>query len=121
MRVKPKSFEPLPIKKNSFPKKSRLLKRRDFHRVYRKGTRLAGSMLCIDWVKSSKGIRLGISVSTRYGNALERNRFKRLVREAFRLSRDRLPPFIDLNIMPRKFAKKATLAHIQAELQRLLC
>jgi len=105
----------------TYSKKDRLLKRRDFKRVAREGKRLVGSRICVDRARSFKGTRLGITASSHYGNAPERNRFKRLVREAFRLNRSRLPFGIDCNVIPRQFAKNATLSDIQEELIRLLC
>jgi ribonuclease P protein component len=44
--------------------------------------------------------RLGASVSRKFGGAVRRNRFKRLFREAFRLSRAGLPVGIDLVLIP---------------------
>jgi ribonuclease P protein component len=107
--------------KQTFSKKERLLKRWDYKRLSRDGRRLTGERILVDCAKTSGKTRLGITASTRYGNAPERNRFKRLVREAFRLSRAKLPPGVDLNVIPRKLAKTATLAEIQTELSRLLC
>jgi len=46
--------------------------------------------------------RLGLSVSRKIGKAVVRNRWKRLVREAFRLSREQLPAGIDLVVVPRQ-------------------
>lgn len=46
--------------------------------------------------------RLGLSVSRKVGGAVVRNRWKRLLREAFRLSRRDLPPGVDLVIVPRQ-------------------
>lgn len=109
----------LPLRR-TLSKKDRLLKRREFKRLSRDGKRLVGTRICIDWAKSYKGTRLGITASTHYGNAPERNRFKRLVREAFRLSRAQIPSGIDLNVIPRKLAKAAKLADIKAEFCRLL-
>jgi ribonuclease P protein component len=45
--------------------------------------------------------RLGLSVSSRIGNAVVRNRWKRLLREAFRLHLEELPSGIDLVAIPR--------------------
>lgn len=48
--------------------------------------------------------RLGLSVGRRVGNAVARNRVKRLLRESFRLSRDDLPQGFDLvvNVRPHQ-------------------
>lgn len=79
--------------------------------------RIVGKVLCIDY-RPSGSTRLGITASGRYGAAHERNRFKRLVREAFRLNRKALPS-LDLHIVPRQYAKGAKLSDVVAELKCL--
>jgi len=64
-------------------------------------------------------LKLGISASTRFGSSPQRNRFKRLVREAFRISYHRLPS-LELNVIPRQCAKNAHCKDIENELTRLL-
>ncbi len=45
--------------------------------------------------------RLGLSVSRKVGPAVVRNRWKRLLREAFRLTKSQLPSGLDLVVIPR--------------------
>lgn len=87
----------------NFPRAMRLRKKRDFAPLQRSATRLSGQFLQIDYrLGHSPRTRLGITVSKRYGKAHDRNRFKRLVREAFRLHRPLLPSSIDLNVLPKR-------------------
>lgn len=110
----------LPASKFHFPKAMRLLKRREFHRL-NYGKRLHGSFVIID-VKSNKNsiTRLGVTVSRHFGKSHERNRFKRLVRESFRLCRQLLPFQIDMNVKPRPPAKQASMQDIMQDILNLL-
>lgn len=64
--------------------------------------------------------RLGITVTKRYGKAHERNRFKRIVREAFRLSYESIIQGFDLNIRPRSCAREVSSSDVLNELVYLV-
>jgi ribonuclease P protein component len=69
----------------TFPRRMRLSGRRQFSRVYGAKVRASAGPLMIYAAPNDLGIaRLGLSVSRRVGTAVERNRIKRLLREAFR-------------------------------------
>ena len=83
--------------------------------------RHAGYWIIVDTRNNNNShTKLGITASKRYGRAHERNRFKRLVREAFRLCRQQLIPSLDINVRPRSAAKNAGMADILHELIKLI-
>lgn len=106
----------------SFPKTARLLKANQFRRVMKYGITFSGKFLFIQACESRKSsLKLGLTVSRKFGKATKRNRFKRLVREAFRLSQHELPPCLHLNIRPAtKSSTEPSLGDVQQEL-RALC
>ena len=67
--------------------------------------------------KGPTGPRLGITASRRVGNAVQRNRAKRLLREAFRCVRAGLPAGLDLVVIVRQGLGSRTLADVVAEWQ----
>jgi len=50
--------------------------------------------------------RIGITVSKKSGNAVKRNKIKRLIREHFRLNRDKVAEFMDINVIAKKNSGK---------------
>lgn len=64
--------------------------------------------------------RLGIVVGRRHGNAVRRNRMKRLLREAFRLNRGMLSVPCDVVIVPRTAWRELFLGEIEPVLRKAL-
>jgi ribonuclease P protein component len=75
----------------------------EFRRVFEGRRSVSDDVLIVYGIENGRAYpRLGISVSRKKVRAAHaRNRFKRLVREAFRLSKSELPAGIDLVVLPR--------------------
>jgi ribonuclease P protein component len=77
---------------NRFPKRLRLLRASQFERVFAARNSAADTWIVLYGAANEVGQpRLGLTVSRRVGGAVERNRWKRLLREAFRLMQHGLP------------------------------
>ncbi|QAY67494.1 ribonuclease P protein component [Paenibacillus protaetiae] len=85
-------------------RKLRLKNRNDFNRVYRAGKSFANGQFVVYWSRQriADPFRLGVSASKKIGNAVVRNRMRRVVKEIVRLNRDRIVPNIDFILIVRK-------------------
>lgn len=91
----------------------RIRRKADFQRAYRcRCTASDDLLLVFGYPNGLPYPRIGMSVSRKMGKAVARNRWKRLIREAFRLGREQLPAGIDLVVVPRR--------GVEPELNRLL-
>lgn len=89
-------------KQQTLPRSKRIRSGRDFDAVYAARTFRRAGPLTIHAMPNECGwTRLGLSVSRRVGKAVVRNRVKRMVREAFRLSQHELPAGYDVVVSAR--------------------
>jgi len=114
----------------TFPRSLRLLRHADFERVYKQGRRHFSALLSVFYMArqettagaekkgASPGLRVGFTMGRAVGGAVERNRIKRRLREAVRLS---LPPVgirADVVMNPKKTLLAAEFEAVLNEVRR---
>src|SRR5689334_9307825 len=92
----------------------------DFRRVYERRRSVSdGTLIVYACENGLPHLRLGLSVSRKMGGAVQRNRLRRLYREAFRLTRHEMPVGLDLILIPRR-PEPPSLVDLKQSLTRLV-
>ena len=87
----------------SLPKRARLLKRAQFLTLSKHGKKIHTDCFIAAVLPGMEDThRIGITVSKKVGNAVERNRIKRIIREYFRHKKDSVDGILDINIIAKK-------------------
>jgi len=108
-------------KPRGYPKAARLRRRREYLTVQRDGRRRHTAHLVVIQRPAPGAVsRLGVTASKRIGNAVVRNRLKRVLREAFRVQRAAIVPPLDVLVIAKPGADRLTYAEATEELARAL-
>ena len=84
------------------PHPEKLKKKWEFQRGYRKGRKYWNREFVVYVYQNMfNSTRLGITASKKIGKSVQRNRTKRLIREVFRLSKERIHPGYDIIVVGR--------------------
>ena len=98
----------------------RVLRSKDFERIYRNGRRQVGPCFAVFGIRNGLDrSRLGITVTRKFGGAVLRNRSKRIVREIFRRNRDAFGVSCDFVVNVRSGALARPYAVLELELTGL--
>lgn len=90
---------------------------RDFRWLYSRGKSAVGACLAVYSRRGRQNaLRLGITVSSKLGNAVRRNRVRRRIKEAYRLNEERFLPGHDIVIVARVRAQTAAFRAISDDL-----
>jgi ribonuclease P protein component len=113
-----------------FPRCARLLRHADFERVYKQGRRHFSASMTVFYLQrpesqlsrikspAAPGLRVGFTVGRALGGAVQRNRMKRRLREAVRLTRPVEGLSVDVVINPKKSLLTTDFAIVMNEVSR---
>jgi ribonuclease P protein component len=92
----------------------------EFQALFQRGRRIDRPALIVLWRDAAKPTRVGFAVSRQLKNAVQRNRARRRLREAYRASRDAAPAQAEMVIVGRPAALRAPFAALTGQLRTAL-
>ena len=98
----------------------RLKKEKDFQKVFHKGKRVFSNSLTMICLPSDI-LKMGISIGKKHGKSVQRNRIKRLIREAFRLQADKIQKRYLIVLIPKvseEYKFDTYYKHIQCMIEK---
>ena len=102
-------------------KTDRLRSNADFSKVYKLGKSKANRYLVMYVLENDLGInRIGVSISKKVGNSVERHYFKRCVKESYRLHENMFNSGLDIVVLARQGAKGISYKEIDSALMHLM-
>jgi ribonuclease P protein component len=108
------------VGEHSLPRRARLTRAGDIQALFRGGVRVERPCLLLLWRRGAGARRAAFTVSRQVEGAASRNRARRRVREAYRLSSGQVPPGVELVLVARPRAEHAPFPEILADLRAAL-
>jgi ribonuclease P protein component len=97
-----------------------LTSRAEFQALFQQGKRIDRPSLVILWRPTPRGRRAGFAVSRQIRTAVHRNRARRRLREAYRLTREAAPPGIEAIVIAKRRVLMETFEVLKSELREAL-
>lgn len=98
----------------------KLKKQADFNKLFKSGKRLFSSSLTVIYAPAEK-TTMGISVGKKHGKSVQRNRIKRLIREAFRSVQPQLKKQYSFVLIPKvlqEYSFEVFKRHLECMIQK---
>ena len=106
----------------SLPRTSRIKQGRDFARVKARGNRIVYGCMIANWLvhPAHAPTRIGVITSRKIGNAVKRNRARRLLREVFRLHQHDFNQTLDMVLIARPSIARKKMREVEADFLTVL-
>ncbi len=105
-----------------FPHRARLLKHAAFEKVYAEGRRIFSTNITVFYLRrdsdAERHPRIGFTVSRALGEAVQRNRIRRRLREAVRMNLPALTAAVDVVINPKRTTERTDFRQLVSEVER---
>lgn len=102
----------------AFPKSEKIRRNAEFSEIIQTGRKVSGQLMTCFYRPAEKR-QIGFATPKRLGQAVERNRARRRMREAYRINKNEVGP-IRMIVLAKPSIKQATWEDIQREFRQLI-